>query len=139
VADVTVNRQTGVVKINKIWAAHDASQIIYPNGAKGQLLGGIAQGIGYALTEGFCYKDGYPQKKNLNQYKLPTALDVPEIETTFVETTFPNGPFGAKNLAEPVMIATTPAIANAVYHAVGVRCRSFPISVEWLHDQITEI
>ena len=139
VADVTVNRQTGDVKINKIWAAHDASQIIYPNGAKGQLLGGIAQGIGYALTEGFCYKDGYPQKKNLNQYKLPTALDVPEIETKFVETTFPNGPFGAKNLAEPVMIATTPAIANAVYHAVGVRCRSFPISVEWLRDQITEM
>jgi len=139
VADVTVNRQTGDVKMEKIWAAHDASQIIYPNGAKGQLLGGIAQGIGYALTEGFTYKDGYPQKKNLNQYKLPTAKDVPEIETTFVETKFANGPFGAKNLAEPVMIATTPAIANAVYHAVGVRCRSFPISVEWLRDQIAEM
>lgn len=128
VADVTVNQQTGAIKVNKIWAAHDAGQIIYPNGAKGQLLGGIAQGLGYALTEGFSYQNGYPQKKNLNQYKLPTALDVPEIETTFVETTFPNGPFGAKNLAEPVMIATTPAIANAVFHAVGERYRRFPIS-----------
>ena len=132
VAEVTVNRQTGVIKVNKIWAAHDAGQIIYPNGAKGQLLGGIAQGLGYALTEGFSYQNGFPQKKNLNQYKLPTALDVPEIETTFVKTMFPNGPFGAKNLAEPVMIATTPAIANAVFHAVGVRCRQFPISPTWI-------
>lgn len=127
-ADVAVNRLTGEVKVEKIWAAHDASQIIFPKGAKGQLLGGIAQGLGYALTEGFSYKNGYPEKKNLNQYKIPTALDVPEIETTFVETSFPLGPYGAKNLAEPVMIATTPAIANAVFNAVGVRCRSFPIS-----------
>ncbi len=137
VADVTVNRRTGGVKVNKIWAAHDAGQIIYPNGAKGQLLGGIAQGLGYALTEGFSYQNGYPQKKNLNQYQIPTALDVPEIETTFVKTTFPNGPFGAKNLAEPVMIATTPAIANAVFDAVGVRCRQFPIDPGWLRKQIT--
>lgn len=138
VADVTINRQIGAVKVNKIWAAHDAGKIIYPNGAKGQLFGGIAQGLGYALTEGFSYKNGYPQKKNLNQYKLPTAMDVPEIEATFVKTTFPNGPFGAKNLAEPVMIATTPAIANAVFHAVGVRCRQFPISPRLLQGPKVE-
>ncbi|MFN2193835.1 MAG: xanthine dehydrogenase family protein molybdopterin-binding subunit [Candidatus Promineifilaceae bacterium] len=139
IADVTVNRQTGDVTVNKIWAAHDGGQIIYPNGAKGQLLGGIAQGLGYALTEGFSYKDSYPQKKNLNQYHIPTSLDVPEIESTFVETTFPIGPFGAKNLAEPVMIATTPAIANAVFHACGVRCRSFPIPPAWLRDQLSDV
>ena len=136
VADVTVNRRTGAIKVNKIWAAHDASQIIYPNGAIGQMAGGIAQGIGYALTEGFSYQDGYPKKRNLNQYKIPSALDVPEMEITFVETTFPNGPFGAKNLAEPVMIATTPAIANAVFHAVGIRCRDFPISANYLKEQL---
>ena len=136
VADVTVNRLTGKVDVTKIWAAHDASQIIYPRGARGQLLGGIAQGLGYALTEGFSYKEGYPQKKNLNQYKIPTALDMPKVETKFVATTFPNGPYGAKNLAEPVMIATTPAIANAVFHAAGVRCREFPISAKWLKGQI---
>ena len=139
VADVTVNKNTGNVKVEKIWAAHDAGQVIYPNGAKGQLLGGIAQGLGYALTEGFSYKNGYPQKKNLNQYHIPTSLDVPEIETTFVKTTFPNGPFGAKNLAEPVMIATTPAIANAVFNAVGVRCRSFPISASTLREQLSKM
>jgi CO/xanthine dehydrogenase Mo-binding subunit len=137
VADVTVNRRTGAIKVNKIWAAHDASQIIYPNGAIGQMAGGIAQGIGYAITEGFSYQEGYPQKKTLNQYNIPTALDVPDMDITFVETTFPNGPFGAKNLAEPVMIATAPAIANAVFHAVGVRCRDFPISAKWLKEKIS--
>lgn len=132
VAEVAVDKTSGQVKVTAIWASHDGGRIIFPKGAKGQLLGGIAQGIGYALTEGFSYKDGYPQKKNLKQYRIPTALDVPEIETHFVQTYLPEGPFGAKNLAEPVMIATTPAIANAVYHATGVRCRDFPISADWL-------
>lgn len=86
--------------------------------------------------EGFTYKDGIPQKKNLFQYKIPTALNMPEVDTMFVGTTFSDGPFGAKNVAEPVLIATTPAIANAVFHAVGVRCRNFPISEDWLRERL---
>ena len=136
VADVSVSRETGKVTVNKIWAAHDASKIIYPNGAKGQLIGGIAQGLGYALMEGFTFKDGYPEKKNLFQYKIPTALDMPEVEVNLIETNFPEGPFGAKNIAEPALIATLPAIANAVFHATGVRCREFPISAKWLKKQL---
>ena len=138
VAEVEVSKSSGKIRVTRIWASHDAGQIIFPKGAKGQLLGGIAQGIGYALTEGFTYKDGYPQKTNLKQYKIPNALDVPEIETIFIHTTLPEGPFGAKNLAEPVMIATTPAIANAVYHATGIRCRDFPISSDWLKGQLQQ-
>ena len=136
VAEVEVQKDSGKVKVTHIWACHDGGQIIFPKGAKGQLLGGIAQGLGYALTEGFTYKDGYPQKTNLKQYKLPTALDVPEIETKFIHTSLPEGPYGAKNLAEPVMIATTPAIGNGVFHATGVRCRDFPISAAWLKEQL---
>jgi CO/xanthine dehydrogenase Mo-binding subunit len=136
IAEIEVTKSTGKVKVTGIWASHDGGRIIFPKGARGQLLGGIAQGLGYALTEGFSYVDGYPQKKNLKQYQIPTALDVPDIETYFVETTLPEGPFGAKNLAEPVMIATTPAIANAIFHATGVRCRDFPISAEWLRTKI---
>ncbi len=137
VAEVAVEKATGKVKVERIWASHDGGKIIFPKGARGQLLGGIAQGIGYALTEGFTYVDGYPQKKNLKQYQIPTALDVPDhIETYFVETTLPEGPFGAKNLAEPVMIATTPAISNAIFHATGVRCRDFPISAVWLKSKL---
>jgi CO/xanthine dehydrogenase Mo-binding subunit len=137
VADISVNRRTGKVTVNKVWAAHDASKIIYPNGAKGQLIGGIAQGLGYALTEGFPFKDGYPQKKNLIQYKIPTALDMPDVEVNLIETHFDEGPFGAKNIAEPALIATLPAIANAVFHATGVRCRDFPIDAEKLQKAIT--
>jgi len=136
VADVSVSRETGAVVVNKVWAAHDASKIIYPNGAKGQLIGGIAQGLGYALMEGFTFKDGYPEKKNLFQYKIPTALDMPEVEVNLIETNFPDGPFGAKNIAEPALIATLPAIANAIFHATGLRCREFPISAKWLKEKI---
>jgi len=136
VVEVEVGKTSGQIKVRGIWASHDGGKIIFPKGANGQLLGGIAQGIGYALTEGFSFKDGYPQKTNLKQYKIPSALDIPEIETHFVDTNLPVGPFGAKNLAEPVMIATTPAIANAVFHATGVRCRDFPISEQWLLSKL---
>ena len=127
IAEVEVNRRTGVVKVIKIWAAHDAGKIIYPLGAKGQMLGGIAQGLGYALTEGFTYKDGYPQKLDFNTYHIPTSLDMPEMEYKFIDNILPEGPFGAKNLAEPMMISAPPAIANAVYQATGVRVYEFPI------------
>ncbi|MBL6966412.1 MAG: xanthine dehydrogenase family protein [Anaerolineales bacterium] len=138
VAEVEVDKTSGRVKVTRIWASHDGGKIIFPKGARGQLIGGIAQGLGYALTEGFSYKDGYPQKKSFKQYKIPTSLDIPDVETHFVETNLPEGPFGAKNLAEPVMIATTPAIANAIFHASGVRCRDFPISTDWLRNQISD-
>ena len=127
VAEVEVNPSTGAVKVTHIWSAHDAGQIIFPKGAKGQMLGGIAQGLGYGLLEGFEYKDGYPQQHNFGRYRIPKATDMPEIETTYIETYLPEGPFGAKNLAEPVMIATAPAIANAVFHATGTRVRRLPI------------
>jgi CO/xanthine dehydrogenase Mo-binding subunit len=127
VAEVEVTPSTGDVTVTHIWSAHDAGKIIFPKGAKGQMLGGIAQGLGYGLLEGFEYKDGYPQQHNFGRYRIPKATDMPEIETTYIETYLPEGPFGAKNLAEPVMIATAPAIANAVYHATGTRVRRLPI------------
>jgi CO/xanthine dehydrogenase Mo-binding subunit len=136
VAEVEVVRPTGRVKVTGVWASHDGGKILFPKGAQGQLLGGIAQGIGYALTEGFFFVDGYPKKVGFKQYQIPSALDVPEIETHFVETTLQEGPFGAKNLAEPVMIAIAPAIANAVFHATGVRCRDFPILPDWLKSNL---
>jgi CO/xanthine dehydrogenase Mo-binding subunit len=85
------------------------------------LYGGIAQGLGYGLLEEIKFHEGYLQSLNFDTYMIPTALDVPEIEGTFVETSFPEGPYGAKNLAEPVLVGTAPAIANAVFHATGTR------------------
>ena len=130
VAEVEVNRRSGEVKVIKVWAAHDAGKIIFPGGAKGQMLGGIAQGLGYALTEGFTFTNGYPDKLSLKEYTMPSALDMPEVEVTYLDTVQPEGPFGAKGLAEPALIATAPAIANAVFQATGQRHRTIPLSIQ---------
>ena len=129
VAEVEVSQEKQI-KVKKIWAVHDAGTIIFPVGAEGQMLGGIAQGIGYALTEGFSYQAGYPQKVNLSDYEIPTSLDMPEIEIAYLDTFQNKGPFGAKGLAEPTMVATAPAIANAIFHATGQRLRDFPLRLE---------
>ncbi|MCJ7550207.1 MAG: molybdopterin-dependent oxidoreductase, partial [Anaerolineae bacterium] len=113
--------------VSKIWAAHDAGRILFPKGALGQMYGGIAQGLGFALMENFRFKDGVPQTLSFTQYRLPRATDVPEIEGTYIQTAGAIGPYGAKNLAEPVMIATAPAIANAFAQATGIRVRGFPL------------
>jgi CO/xanthine dehydrogenase Mo-binding subunit len=136
VTQVEVNLSTGEVQVKHIWAAHDGGRIIFPKGAHGQLLGGIAQGLGFALTEGFEYKDCIPQSRDFKTYRIPNALEVPEIETHFIDSRLTEGPFGAKNLAEPVMIATAPAIANAVYQATGIRSYELPIRAGWLKEQI---
>jgi CO/xanthine dehydrogenase Mo-binding subunit len=130
VAAVEVNQRTGVVKVIKIWAAHDAGKIIFPGGAKGQMLGGIAQGLGYALTEGFTFTNSYPDKLSFKEYTLPTVHDMPEVELTYLDTLQPEGPFGAKGLAEPALISTAPAIANAVFQATGQRCRTIPLATQ---------
>jgi CO/xanthine dehydrogenase Mo-binding subunit len=93
----------------------------------GQMYGGIAQGLGYALMEAFRYKDGVPEALGYHRYRIPRASDVPEIEGTYIQVPHPEGPYGAKNLAEPVMIATAPAIANAFYQATGQRVHSLPV------------
>ncbi len=132
VAEVEVNLKTGKVRINGIWAAHDGGKILYPRGALGQMYGAIAMGLGFALMEGFRFENAIPQTTNLNTYRIPRATDVPEIEGTFIQTRQGMGPFGAKNLAEPLMVGTAPAIANAVFHATGIRVRRFPITPEIL-------
>lgn len=130
VAEVEVNTHTGDLKVIKVWAAHDGGKIIFPGGAKGQMLGGIAQGLGYAITEDFTFSDGYPDKLSLREYTMPTALDMPEVDLTYLDTVQPEGPFGAKGLAEPALIATAPAIANAVFQATGKRYRTIPLATQ---------
>jgi CO/xanthine dehydrogenase Mo-binding subunit len=127
IAEVEVSRRTGRTRVLKMWAAHDAGQILYPQGALGQMYGGIAQGLGYALMEGFRYENGIPQAGDFDRYRIPRANDVPEIDGTYIVTHLPEGPYGAKNLAEPVMIGAAPAIGNAFAHATGIRVRSFPL------------
>jgi len=130
VAEVEVDRRIGTTEVLGIWMAHDGGTIIFPQGARGQMLGGIAQGLGYALMEEMKYNQGYPQAINFDNLLIPTALDVPHMEGKFVETNFKEGPYGAKNLAEPMMIGITPAIANAIAQATGRRGRVVPITFE---------
>ncbi len=130
VAEVEVDIRTGETEVLKIWATHDAGKIIFPQGAYGQMYGAIAQGLGYGMLEEWTYHRGYPQSVNFDTYLIPTALDVPEIEGQFIETDFPTGPYGAKNMAEPLLIATAPAIANAIFHATGTRHHELPLTLE---------
>ena len=130
VAEVEVDMRTGKTDVINFWAAHDLGKTIFPQGAYGQLYGAVAQGLGYALLEDINYADGYLQSVNFDEYLIPTSMDVPEIKGTLVEKTFSNGPFGAKNIAEPAMVSVAPAILNAVANATGRRVRDLPANLE---------
>ena len=130
VAEVLVDSGTGAVKVTGLWAAHNTGKVIFPQGIAGQLYGGMTQGLGYALMERVDYDQGYLQATNFDEYLIPTALDVPEIHGYFVEKPFSAGPFGAKNIGEPGMVPTAPAILNAIFHACGRRVRSLPAGLE---------
>ena len=95
------------------------------------MQGGVVQGVGHALSEALTYDEkGQPQNTGFLDYKIPSALDVPYIETVLVEKPAVEGPFGAKGIGEPPVVPVPAAIANAIYNAVGVRITSLPITPE---------
>ena len=122
IAVVDVDTQLGTVTPIRIHAAHDVGRAINPTQVEGQIEGGIAQGIGLALMEE--YLPG--RTENLHDYLIPTIGDVPEIEVLIVEDPEPLGPFGAKGVGEPGLVATAPAILGAIRHATGVRVTKVP-------------
>jgi CO/xanthine dehydrogenase Mo-binding subunit len=138
IAEVEVDPKTGLVRVLKCIAAQDVGKCINPLGAEGQIEGGIVMGIGYALTEGLQYKDGEVKNPNLVDYKIPTALDVPDIMSIFVEESDPTGAFGAKGIGEGCLIPVAPAIANAIYDAIGVRIKELPITPERILKALSE-
>ncbi|MGB9904682.1 MAG: xanthine dehydrogenase family protein molybdopterin-binding subunit [Desulfotomaculales bacterium] len=128
--EVEVDRETGQVKILNYICAIDAGRAINPMLLEGQLEGGVAMGIGYALTEELKLADGKVLNPNFLDYRLPTSLDAPKVQSVIVETADPEGPFGAKGIGAPPAVAAAPAIANAIYDAVGVRLRELPMTPE---------
>jgi CO/xanthine dehydrogenase Mo-binding subunit len=122
IAEVEVDPELGTVKVRRIVAAHDVGRAINPTQVEGQIHGGIAQGLGFALME--AYVPG--RTENLHDYLIPTVGDVPEIECILVEDAEPAGPFGAKGVGEPALIPTAPAILGAIHDAVGVRITTLP-------------
>jgi xanthine dehydrogenase molybdenum-binding subunit len=136
--EVAVDKETGEVKILRYIAAHDVGKAINPMLLEGQVYGGAVMGIGYALTERLILQNGKVMNPNFLDYKILTAKDVPNIEAIVVETEDPFGPFGAKGIGEPGLVPTAPAIANAIYDAVGVRIKDLPITPEKILKALKE-
>lgn len=136
IAEVDVDTETGFVKINNVWGAHDCGKAINPMAVEGQLEGSWHMGIGQALTEQMKYYNGLLVNNNFLDYKIPTTLDTPDIHTNIIETIDPEGPFGAKECGEGALHPVIPAVANAIFNAVGVRITKLPISAEDILEQI---
>jgi len=130
VAEVSVDEETGEVTVHKIWAAHDCGRALNPVSVEGQVIGSVWMGMGQALTEELIWKDGVLMNPGLLEYRTPSSVESPEIEPILVESVDPEGPFGAKECSEGSLAATIPAIANAIYDAVGVRLHESPFTPE---------
>ncbi len=123
---VSVDTLTGEVQVKKIVAAHDVGKAIHPENVKGQICGGVAMGLGFALMEEFVPG----QTLSFKDYLIPTCADMPEVIPIIVESPEPTGPFGAKGVGEPALIPTAPAIINALADALGKRIYELPANLE---------
>jgi CO/xanthine dehydrogenase Mo-binding subunit len=131
IAEVDVDDETGEVEVLRIVAAHDCGTAINPALVEGQVEGGIAMGVGYALQEEMLFDaDGRQINPNLTNYIMPTTLDMPETDVSIVASYDETGPFGAKGVGEPTAVPTAAAILNAIYDAVGVRITCLPATAE---------
>ena len=130
VAEVSVDRETGEVTVHKVWAAHDCGRALNPVSVEGQVIGSVWMGLGQALQEEMVWKDGLLINPTMLEYKSPSAVESPDVECIIVESIDPEGPFGAKEASEGSLAATIPAIANAIYDAVGIRLREAPFTPE---------
>ncbi|MBI2370276.1 MAG: xanthine dehydrogenase family protein molybdopterin-binding subunit [Deltaproteobacteria bacterium] len=128
--EVEVDPETGRVRVLRVVAAHDLGRAINPVGAEGQIEGGVVQAVGLALSEELQQREGRIRNPGFLDYKIPSVLDATRVESILVETIDPHGPYGAKGVAETAINPGAAAIANAVYHAVGVRVRELPLTAE---------
>jgi xanthine dehydrogenase molybdenum-binding subunit len=129
---VSVDTQTGEVAVERVVTAHDVGRAINPLSLAGQIEGGIVMGMGNALTEHYIVENGVPWTTRLGQYKMPGIKMTPEMTNFIVEHGTADGPYGAKGVGEISSIPISPAIANGIYNAVGVRCTSLPIDQDAL-------
>ena len=128
VVELTVDEDTGWIELGEIWIAHDIGRALNPLLVEGQVEGSVYMGIGEALMEAQVFRKGLHKHPSMLEYKSPTTLETPEIHTFLVETDDPEGPFGAKEAGQGPLLPVIPAIANAIYHAVGVRIDQVPIT-----------
>ncbi len=129
-AEVEVDIETGETKVLKVAAAYDAGKAINPDLTRAQIEGGIVQGLGSALLEELKIEEGRVLNPSFVDYKIPGIGDTPEMKVSIIEVPEPTGPWGARGIAEPCMVPTAPAIANAVFDAIGCRINSLPLNAE---------
>jgi 4-hydroxybenzoyl-CoA reductase alpha subunit len=131
VVEVHVDRDTGVVRVARVWAAHDCGRAIHPVMVEGQIEGSVSMGVSEAMLEEQAFRDdGLHAGPSLLDYRIQTSLDVPTIAAFLVESVDPAGPYGAKEAGEGPLHPAIPAIANAIWRAVGVRMRDMPFTPE---------
>jgi CO/xanthine dehydrogenase Mo-binding subunit len=136
VAEVSVDVETGEVKLLKLTTAHDTGTIMNPTGHQGQIDGGVVQGIGYGLIEYLPVRDGRVEVTHFGEYKIPTVKDIPPLETTIIASDQGVGPYNVKGIGENPITPVAPAIANAIEDAVGVRIRDLPITAEKIYTAL---
>jgi xanthine dehydrogenase molybdenum-binding subunit len=129
-AAVEVDWDTGKVDILKVIAVHDVGKAIFIPGVEGQIQGGVAMGLGYALSEEVIFSDGRPVNDSFLDYRMPTTVDVPEIIPVILEKENPRIPDDIRGVGEPPTAPTAAAVANAVYDAVGIRMNHLPLTPE---------
>lgn len=132
-AEIEVDLALGQIHVLRLINVHDSGRLINPRLAEAQVHGGMSMGLGYALSEEMLFDDACkPLNANLLDYKIPTAMDTPKLESLFVEVDDPTGPYGNKALGEPPAIPVAPAIRNALLHATGVSVHSLPLTPQKL-------
>ena len=139
-AEVEVDMPLGLVSVKKIINVHDSGVIINPQTAEGQVHGGMSMGLGYGISEEMLVdeKTGRGLNDNLLDYKIPTAMDVPDLHVEFIELDDPTGPYGNKALGEPPVIPVAPAIRNAILNATGVHMNVIPMTAQRLIEKFKE-
>jgi CO/xanthine dehydrogenase Mo-binding subunit len=133
IAQVQIDVETGQLQVKRIVTAHDVGTVINPVAHQGQIEGGLVQGLGYATLEEVITDNGKVLTTNLGDYRIPCPRDLPALETVLIEDPAGPGPFAAKQIGENGIIATAPAIANAVADAVGVRLFDLPVTAEKIY------
>ncbi len=128
--EVTVDPETGEVEVDRITVAHDCGRALNPINVEGQVIGSVWMGLGQAVQEEMLYNQGRIMNPTMLEYKTASTLESPPVDSIIVESIDPEGPLGAKEAGEGSLAATIPALANAVYDAVGVRITSLPITPE---------
>ena len=134
VAQVAVDATTYEARVEEFWAVQEVGKVIHPLLAAGQIEGGVAQGIGWALYENVVWKDGRMQNDRMTDYIVPTRADVPPIRVLFEEQPYAHGPSGAKGIGELPMDGPAPAIFNAIADATGLDLRRVPATPEVVFD-----